>query len=250
MRVNSLPWQYNRPLGRVGDILRLEGDEWHHCNVVLRLRVDELLILTDGWGLCMVGQIREAEPKKGQIELIEDVSTVFHNPRSYRLSVAFAPTKSMDRTEMAIEKLTELGVDEITFLDCHHGERDRIRMDRIEKIMTGAAKQSRKSRFPLLKDKMTPGKYISELRSMNPDLLILACHQDPESRPIFENYSGGQDVVLLVGPEGGFSEDEIKAMLEASVKLTSLGPFRLRVETAVIKACSDIHLLNEMKYTL
>ncbi len=250
MRVNSLPWQYTRPLGRVGDILRLEGDEWHHCYAVLRLRADAELILTDGLGICMLGKILSVDARKGQIQLTEDVSDVFQNPRTYRLSIGFAPTKNMDRTETAIEKITELGVDEICFLDCRHGERDKIRMDRIGKIVAGASKQSRKSTFPELRDKMTPLQYIRHIREHHGNAVVLACHMDVRSKPLFENYSAGPDVVLLVGPEGGFSETEIADMCEAKVNLTHLGPFRLRVETAVIKACSDIHLINEMNFKL
>ena len=248
MRVNSLPWQYTRPLGQPGDIIRLEGDEWHHCYSVLRLRVDEELILTDGLGTCILAKIFSTDTRKGQIKLLEDVSHHFQNPRGYRLSIAFAPTKNIDRTEMAIEKITELGVDEICFLDCRHGERGTIRMDRIEKIVAGAAKQSRKSVFPVLQNLTTPKAYIKQKQEDPGTPAIFACHLDDSSKPVFENYSAGQDVVMLIGPEGGFSNEEVNMMCESKVNLVHLGPFRLRVETAVINACSDIHLINEMKF--
>ncbi len=247
MRVNSLHWYYIPSLGNIGDEVILEGDEWHHCLHVLRMQVGSTIILTDGKGNCMEGIIRSTTAKTGRIELTEDLSTVFRNPRQYKVRIGMAPTKNIDRTEYAIEKLTEIGVDEITFLDCHHSERSHLRLDRIQKILVAAAKQSRKTFFPPLSGPVLLAKYIGRIKEEFPQSKILTCHMDAESMSISENYLAGEDVVLLIGPEGGFSATEIEMMKKEQVKLAHLGPFRLRVETAAITAAVTIHLINEIK---
>lgn len=247
MRVESLPWQYIRPLGAIGDLVSIEDEEWHHCRQVLRLREGNHLILTDGMGRAVQGLIRLADQRRGQIELIDDVSLKFDHSRHYSVTIAFAPTKNIDRTEFAVEKITELGVNEICFLKCKHGERDKIRMDRMEKIVASAAKQSRKSTFPHLQDMTLPLSFIQSKKTSVPGIEILACHLDENSRGLPQNYTAGKDVVLLVGPEGGFADEEILGMNELNVSFVHLGPFRLRVETAVFKACASIHLINEMQ---
>jgi 16S rRNA (uracil1498-N3)-methyltransferase len=225
----------------------MTGDEWHHCTHVMRLSPGDHIILTDGKGHCFESMIHKASPKEGSVELIDDVSRIFATDRTYKVCIGIAPTKNIDRTEFAVEKITELGVNEICFLNCKHGERNKIRMDRFEKIVIAAAKQSRKTIFPSLVELTNPLQWIKQKTGSNPGQSILCCHLDPESKPIFENYLAGRDVVMLIGPEGGFSSEEIKAMKELNAQLVHLGPFRLRVETAVISACSDIHLINAMK---
>ncbi|MEO5905228.1 MAG: RsmE family RNA methyltransferase [Saprospiraceae bacterium] len=247
MGVNSLHWYYVPALGHVGEFIPMAGDEWHHCTNVMRLTPGDRIILTDGKGQCFEGMISKASAKEGSVELINDVSRIFAAERHYKVSIGIAPTKNIDRTEFAVEKITELGVNEICFLNCQHGERNKLRMDRFEKIVIAAAKQSRKTIFPSLVELTNPLQWIRQKTAENPDQSILCCHLDPESIPLFENYLAGRDVVILIGPEGGFSSDEIKSMKEAKAQLVHLGPFRLRVETAVISACANIHLINEMK---
>jgi 16S rRNA (uracil1498-N3)-methyltransferase len=246
MGVNSLHWYYLPSLGEPGDVVSLSGDEWHHCYHVVRLTAGDTLILVDGQGSCMEGIIKSTSQHEGTIELTNDRHGEFQNPRNYKLSIGIAPTKNIDRTEFAVEKLVELGVDEICFLDCKHAERKHVRLDRFEKIIVAAAKQSRKIVFPSLIDLTSPEKYILHKRKEQPDLNILCCHLDASGKSVFENYSHSHDVVMLVGPEGGFSIEELEKMNHLGVRMVHLGPFRLRVETAAIVACADIHLINEM----
>ncbi|MEP6793683.1 MAG: RsmE family RNA methyltransferase [Saprospiraceae bacterium] len=247
MGVNSFHWYYLASLGKTGDIVSLAGDEWHHAYHVLRLTTGDTIVLTDGKGQCLQGLITSASKHEGQIELQEDLQAHYQNPRKYKISLGIAPTKNIDRTEFAIEKLVELGVDEICFLECRHAERTHLRMDRIEKIINAAAKQSRKIFFPTLLDLTSPVKYVNQKQSEQPGIQILCCHMDPSVKSIPENYLAAQDVVMLIGPEGGFADEEIKAFSGLAVKMVHLGPFRLRVETAAITACADIHLINELK---
>jgi 16S rRNA (uracil1498-N3)-methyltransferase len=182
----------------------------------------------------------------------------------------------MDRTEFAIEKLVELGVDQIVLLKCQHSERTHIRIDRLQKVMLSAAKQSHKMVLPDLLGFMEPGILIQKFeiltqqkvkspsgdlgtkskisresvmaprRSRNPQSAILCCHPDESSKPLHHTYQPADDVIVMIGPEGGFSDSEIEEMKTAGAEMNTLWPFRLRVETAAIAACAQIHLLNEM----
>lgn len=240
-----MQWFYMPSLAPVGQTAILDGEEWHHCLHVMRMRPGDPLILCDGKGNCIEGIIRTAEPKEGKVESLRDLSDKFKNPRSYRVSIGMAPTKNIDRTEFAVEKLVEIGVDQIFFLDCDHNERTRLRMDRMQKIAIAAAKQSRKTNFTQMFDMMPPAKSIETFKQEYPGKPMMVCHLDEESKSISENYSPGNDVLLLIGPEGGFSKNELEEMAQQNVKNVRLGPFRLRVETAAIVACAGIHLINQ-----
>lgn len=247
MGVNSLPWYYQPELTEAGTTVSLAGDEWHHCHNVLRLDEGDMLLLFNGTGLCMEGEIRLATKNEGRISLTRDLTSAFLHPRPSKLTIAFAPTKNIDRTEFAIEKLVELGVDEICFLDCDHSERTYLRLDRFEKIVLSAAKQSRKAFLPALRELNSPTLLITQFKKDQPETSIFCCHLDETSSPLSENYLPGRDVLILVGPEGGFSREETEQMALRGGKMVTLGSYRLRVETAAIKACSDIHLLYDLK---
>ena len=247
MGVNSLPWYYTEELSGLHEMALLSGEEWHHCANVMRMSSGDALILFDGRGHGYEGIIRKSTKSEGTIELIADRSADFQAPPTCRINIAFAPTKSPDRTETAIEKIVELGVDTITFLDCKNGKRSRIRMDRIKKIAIGAAKQSRKLFLPVILDFITPVASIKKSKLQNPKSKIVCCHLDPDALPLHHTYQGEGDVVVLIGPEGGFAPEEIEEMKTLDVLMTTLGPHRLRVETAVITACANIHLLYALK---
>lgn len=247
MRVNSLHWYYTPSLGEKGDLISLAGDEWHHCYNVMRMKTGDSLMLVDGIGHCVEGIILDTSQRSGTIEVTEILDEQFRIERNYHISIAMAPTKNLDRTEFAAEKMVELGVDEISFLDCRHGERTHLRTDRLSKIVISAAKQSRKTVFSVLHGMSTPYEFIKRKKSESPDTTILACHLDGSSSPVFDNYLPGKDVVLMIGPEGGFSAEELEMMKQENVKFVHLGPYHLRVETAAITACADIHLINQMK---
>ncbi len=250
MGVNSFPWYHTPDPGGLHDLVLLTGEEWHHCRHVMRMQPGDSLILFDGEGHAFEGIIRKATRAQGEIELVSDLSTDFQVSSTCRINIAFAPTKSPDRSEMAIEKMVELGVESIAFLDCLNGERTRMRMDRTNKIMIGAAKQSRKTVLPHIQSFMTPQVIVQQWMSQHPTSIVLCCHLDTEVLPLYTNYHGEDDVLVLIGPEGGFDPKEITDLKSAGVLMTSLGPHRLRVETAVITACANIHLLHDMKHHL
>ncbi len=245
MSVNSFPWYYTPDLKGVNELISLEGDEWHHCRNVLRMSPGESIIVFDGKGMCFEGIIKEEARSEGKIELMKDLTDVFHFPRQQHISIAFAPTKNIDRTEFAVEKMVELGVDDIYFLDCENSERSRIRMDRMQKIVIGAAKQSRKVIIPRLHDLISPAILVTKFHTEQPDTQIFCCHLDPASKPLVDNYSPTKNVLMVIGPEGGFSDDETTQLNLRGAQLVTLSPYRLRVETAAITACAAIHLLND-----
>jgi len=247
MSVNSLPWSYLAGLDPSLATISLSGDEWHHCYNVMRMGEGDSILLFNGAGLCMEGLIKVATKNEGLIELTGDLTSTFLVQRPYKLTVAFAPTKNIDRTEFAVEKLVELGVDEICFLDCDHSERNHLRLDRMEKIVLSAAKQSRKVFLPSLKEQVSPTMLVTHFKNEQPDTQIFCCHLDETSVPLHQNYLSGHDVLMLIGPEGGFSKEETEQMALRGADMVTLGPYRLRVETAAITACSSIHLLNEHK---
>ena len=247
MGVNSLPWYYVDDLDGIHDILLLTGEEWHHCLHVLRMSVGEALLLFDGKGHAYEGIIRKSTKAAGSIELLANRTHDFEIKSGCHINIAFAPTKSPDRTETAIEKIVEIGVDAITFLDCKNGERSNIRMDRIKKITIGAAKQSRKLSLPVINDFISPASLAQQSKIQNPGSKIVCCHLAPDTLPLHDTYQGEDDVLVLIGPEGGFAPEEIDQLKSLDVPMSSLGPHRLRVETAVIAACANLHLLHALK---
>lgn len=245
MSVNSLQWYHIDSLGAPGDQIVLGGDEWHHSHHVMRHQPGQHIMLCDGKGCCMESRIISSSGKEGKLELLIDHSDQYKDPRTYKISMGIAPTKNIDRIEFAVEKLVEIGIDEICFLDCDHNERTHLRMDRMKKIAVAAAKQSRKAVFPAIENLITPLEYIVEKKRIESQSDILACHLEDLSKSITENYIRGRDVILLIGPEGGFSSRELESMKSHNVKTVLLGPFRLRVETAAIIACAQVHFINQ-----
>jgi 16S rRNA (uracil1498-N3)-methyltransferase len=187
---------------------------------------------------------------EGEIEFLSDRSDDFKTNQEVRINIAFAPTKNIDRTEFAVEKIVELGVHAIYFLECQNSERNVLRLDRMEKIVIAAAKQSRKLFLPLLHEMMKPAALVQQFRSYQPDATILCMHLDEDSQPLPGNYHGEKDVLVMIGPEGDFSKKEIDEIKSHEGRMTSLGPHRLRVETAAISACANINLLYSLNTLL
>lgn len=245
MGTDSLPWCFSPLPERPGESVSLQGDEWHHVHHVLRLHTGQRLILFNGHGQCAEGEIVSASRHEGIIHLLRDLSEQYRVPRRYSITAAFAPTKNIDRTEFAVEKLVELGVERFYFLDCDHSERTHLRLDRMEKIILSAAKQSRKISLPGLEGPLPPATVIQQYKESHRDAAVYFGHLDESAVPLSQNYLKGKNVLILIGPEGGFSPEECIRMKNEGARAVTLGPYRLRVETAIISACVAIHVLNE-----
>ncbi len=217
----------------------LGSEESFHCIKVLRMRAGETIHLTDGQGNLYEGQILAQDVKNCPV-LITVVQPEF-GKRPFRLHLAVAPTKNMARFEWFLEKATEIGVDEITPLICEHSERMQIRVDRLHKIIVSAAKQSLKAYFPILHE---PVKFDDFIRLNHSGSQFVAYVEEHQPDHLKNAYQTG-DCTVLIGPEGDFSRKEMDLAIQNGFKPVSLGPARLRTETAAIVACHIINVVNE-----
>lgn len=217
----------------------LPEEEAQHCIRVLRLTAGDEITLTDGKGNFYRAEISAATNKRCLINIIE---TIYQEPLwPCRLHIAIAPTKNMDRNEWFAEKATEIGFDELTFLNCRFSERKVIKTERIEKILVSAIKQSLKARLPVLNEMTDFDKFIS--RDFKGQKFIAHCYEGekPLLRDVLQK---GEDALVLIGPEGDFSEEEVKKAIEKGFIPISLGKSRLRTETAALVACHTMNLMN------
>ena len=220
--------------------LELPEDEAAHCLRVLRLGVGSELEVTDGNGNFYKTAISSIVGKHCYLEILEK-NTPEKGWRGH-LHLAIAPTKNMDRTEWFAEKATEIGFDEITFLNCRFSERKKINMERIEKIVISAMKQSHKSEMPVLNDMVRFEDFVKQ--PFSGDKFICHCYEESglDNKILLRDaLLESDDSVVLVGPEGDFSIDEVKLAIENGFRSVSLGNSRLRTETAALVA---VHLMR------
>ncbi|MBB4807822.1 16S rRNA (uracil1498-N3)-methyltransferase [Chryseobacterium defluvii] len=206
----------------------INDEEQQHIIKVLRMRDGEEIHVTDGKGNLAFGKLI-LEGKKAGIE-VSDIKTGLpdFNPR---LHIAIAPTKNIDRIELFVEKATEMGVSEITFLLTEKTERKNMNMDKIRKQSIAASKQSLRFHFPVIHNFI---KLPDFLKNISPETTFVAhCHENLE-RIELNNISQSENSTFLIGPEGDFSEKEIQFLADSGIRAVSLGNQRLRTETAGI----------------
>ena len=210
---------------------RLRDEINRHCVRVLRLNIGDEITLTDGNGSFYRAEITAATNKRCLVKILE---TIPQEPLwSGHLHIAMAPTKNMDRNEWFAEKATEIGFDELTFLNCRFSERKVIKMERIEKIVVSAIKQSLKARLPRLNEMTDFDKFITQ--EFTGQKFIAHCYEG--EKPLLKNIlKPGEDALVLIGPEGDFSEEEVTKAIEKGFQPISLGKSRLRTETAALVA--------------
>jgi 16S rRNA (uracil1498-N3)-methyltransferase len=209
----------------------LNKEESMHCTRVLRLTEGHTVHLADGRGTLYMARITAANPKACAVEIIS--KDEHYKRRPYRLHLAVAPTKNMERFEWLLEKITEIGIDEITPLLCEHSERRVLKRERVEKILVAAMKQSLKAQLPLLHDITPVAEFVKQ--NFSPKKLIAHCAPG-EKTALPKALQGCRDALILIGPEGDFSSEEIAAALQHGFEAVTLGDTRLRVETAGIFA--------------
>lgn len=221
-------------------IYSLNEEESRHCKTVLRLKNGDIVHLTDGAGTLYECRILDSQNKRVAVEVVSQQENF--GKRNYHLHLAVAPTKNIERFEWFLEKATEIGVDEITPLICEHSERRQLRIDRLEKIITSAVKQSLKAYHPVLNDLVDFKKFIKEPNSGQ----RLIAHLD-ENNPILLQhvYQKNAASIILIGPEGDFSSEEISLSQNYGYHCVSLGNGRFRTETAAVLACHSIYFLNQ-----
>ena len=221
----------------------LSEEESAHCVRVLRYDRGDEILLTDGRGTTYHARITNPHPRHCEFEILsQEKQEKTHN---IYLHVAIAPTKNIERLEWMVEKCTEIGVDEITPLLCRFSERKNLRIDRLEKIVLSAAKQSLTPYLPKLNELTDFGKLMQEYGGNEDiDKYIAHCYKD-EKRELKDALRKGREVLILIGPEGDFSEHEEELAFKEGFVPVGLGRSRLRTETAGVVACHTVVLLNE-----
>jgi len=217
----------------------LDEEESRHITRVLRLKKDDPVDLVDGTGNFYKGVIDLADPHSTRVRILETIRDYLK--RDYYLHLAIAPTKSAERFEWFLEKSTEIGIDEITPILCQRSERDRIRQDRSERILQAAMKQSGRALLPKLNAMIPLREFYKQAEA---DLKYIAhcgtSKKDLPSRP----GPGDRSWLILIGPEGDFTHEELKQALEEKYVEINLGEAVYRTETAGIMACQLISILN------
>ncbi|MEG1684630.1 MAG: 16S rRNA (uracil(1498)-N(3))-methyltransferase [Bacteroides sp.] len=218
----------------------LPEEEAQHCVRVLRLTQGDEVMLTDGKGSFYKAEINAATGKRCLVTVKE---TINQDPLwKAHLHIAMAPTKNMDRNEWFAEKATEIGFDELTFLNCRFSERKVIKNERIEKILVSAIKQSLKATLPLLNEMTDFDKFIA--KDFRGQKFIAHCYEG-EKPMLKEIIRKGEDALVLIGPEGDFSPEEVEKAIAHGFVPISLGKSRLRTETAALVACHILNLMNQ-----
>lgn len=220
----------------------LPESDSQHCVRVLRMKEGDTLEVIDGKGHRYTCRLIEAHAKRAHVEIIEkqDVPLSWQN----NITIAVAPTKHLDRMEWMVEKLTEIGVNRIIPLLCRYSERKELKIERLEKIAISAMKQSLKTVLPII-DVMTPIKDVIT-KQMYDQRFIAYCDTSIPRKLLSAEYRANKDTLILIGPEGDFSTEEINMALNSGYNPISLGDNRLRTETAAVVACDTCHIINQL----
>ncbi|MBA9074943.1 16S rRNA (uracil1498-N3)-methyltransferase [Flavobacterium gossypii] len=231
---------YNPTITQNGEIFSFDKEESKHIIKVLRKKEGDNLYVTNGLGDLFKTEITLASDSKC---LVKIVSSEKSEPSKYYLHLAVAPTKMNDRFEWFLEKATEIGISEITPIICDHSERKVIKTDRFDKIILSAMKQSLHYYLPKLNEPILFKDFIKQQKSEG--LNLIAHCEETDKKSLKEVVKPNKDVTILIGPEGDFSEKEIKLALENKYIPVTLGNTRLRTETAAVVACHSVVFINE-----
>lgn len=217
----------------------LTPEESKHCVKVLRKKVGDIIFLTDGNGIMAEAEITVATPMQcvAQILRREEVAA-----RNIRLHIAVAPTKNMDRMEWFVEKSVEIGIEEISFIICEHSERSKVDLERIQRIAISALKQSQTALLPKIQV-VNYEDFIQRTSKIERCKYIAWCDQKNSEEFVNEKLTDGE-VLMLIGPEGDFSENEISLARSLGFKEIKLGNRRLRTETAALYSCCVVAMKN------
>lgn len=218
-------------------IHHLDEEESRHAVKVLRMKAGDALHITDGSGSFYHATITVADSRKCMFSIVEKKSVP---KRKFLISLAIAPTKNIDRTEWFVEKSVEYGIEQIHFMRCQNSERKTVNMDRIEKIVISAMKQSGQAWLPVC----TPIKPFPEVLVTPADQKFI-CHVDHQNPDQLKSLAApGKNYIVLIGPEGDFRDEELKQAIDHGFIKVSLGHNRLRTETAALAACHTLNLIN------
>jgi 16S rRNA (uracil1498-N3)-methyltransferase len=216
-------------------------EESAHSVRVLRLNVGDEVLITNGKGWMFTAVVSVSHPKHTQAQILSRR----HSPRDagFHLHLAVAPTKNIARFEWFLEKACEIGVDEITPLICEHSERQKLNLERLNRVLIAAMKQSQTAVLPLLHPPCDLKKLA--LQCQTQQKFVGWCN-DHTAGALFDMATAGNSVTVLIGPEGDFSDKEIDMLKINGFQTVSLGRQRLRTETAAIVACTILNVKNNV----
>lgn len=215
------------------DIITLSAEESKHCVKVLRKAVGDAIYLTDGKGTMAKAELIVAQIANCSAQIVE--RNTDYGKRNGYFHLAVAPTKNPNRMEWLVEKAVEIGAERISFIICDHSERPRIDLPRLERIAISALKQSNTAYLPVM-DMLSFDELMSQYAERQCVKLMAWCDEHNEKQ-LAEMSLAGQEVLLLIGPEGDFSEREITQAREQHFVEVKLGERRLRTETAALYGC-------------
>lgn len=232
---------YNPDISSQTKSFSFDKEESRHIIRVLRKTVGDDLVLTNGKDQFFRARILQANDKK----CLANIISCEDRPKTwdYELHIGIAPTKMNDRFEWFLEKATEIGIDEITPVICDHSERKQVKTERMKKVLISAMKQSLKYRLPRLNE---PVKFNDFIKKNDWELGLIAHCQEDNKRKIRDLIQEKKKIMILIGPEGDFSDKEIELAKSLGLFPVSLGESRLRTETAGVIACSNIAILKEI----
>ena len=223
----------------------LPTDEAIHAIRVLRLKIGDDIFLIDGKGSFYEAVVTLANSKHCLYKITQTL--VQNKTWKGHIHLAIAPTKDISRIEWLVEKATEIGFDEISFLNCQFSERKNLRIDRIERIVISAMKQSRKAWKPIVNNMLSFEDFMQ--KEVTGQKFICHCYNEIEKKDFFSNINNSglfEDITVLIGPEGDFSIKEVHQALQQQYKSTTLGNSRLRTETAGLAAVLMANLANRI----
>ncbi|MCQ2350853.1 MAG: 16S rRNA (uracil(1498)-N(3))-methyltransferase [Paludibacteraceae bacterium] len=221
----------------------LPEEESHHAVKVLRLQAGDSVLVMDGQGTMYHATIAVAHPKHCVLNSLEKVDAP--RTRNYHLHIAIAPTKNMDRLEWFVEKAAEIGIDEISPIFCTFSERKVLKTDRIEKILVSAMKQSMQPYLTKLNEPCSFKEFLKRSNSFDGQKFIGHCHSGNKEMLAKAAKPDGK-YLIMIGPEGDFSEEEVSEAVKNGFTPISLGSMRLRVETAALYSCSVVAVKNQL----
>lgn len=217
----------------------LDEDESAHANRVLRLISGDYIEVIDGKGKRIIARI--AESSKNRVSFSTEKLEISKSEKP-EIHIAIAPTKNIDRFEFFLEKVTEIGISEITPVLCRNSERKEIKKEKLEKNLISSIKQSGNLFLPILHDLTSVKRFIESYKNADCQKFIAHCAEDTDKIQLANALSPSKNVVILIGPEGDFSQDEISSAKLNGFCPVALGNSRLRTETAGIAACLTVHL--------
>ena len=222
-----------------GDLIELPEEEAHHATSVLRLKSGDRIGLLDGKGTRLEAELEEVSKRRCTARVLDRM--VLQPERAARIHLAVAPTKQMERFEWFVEKAVEVGIDRITPLLTARTERNKLRLDRLERLAIAAMKQSQRTWLPTI-DEMTP---LDALIAQQLPLQRFFGWCEGRHEALMNAYTPANEVLVVIGPEGDLTPQEADELRSASFAAVSIGIARLRTETAALTACTWMSLAQQ-----